>query len=62
VDNRSAAAHLWYSDDMNYNDEFVPVRIKRSVRAKAYKLAEKIRKETGKKPKLHEVFDIKFKE
>ena len=62
MDNRSAAFRTCYIDGMNYNDEFVPVRIKRSVRNKAYKIAEKIRKETGKKPKLHEVFELKFKE
>jgi hypothetical protein len=42
--------------------DFVSVRIKKSVRAKARKLAEALAKQKGHHVKLHEAFDHKFKD
>jgi hypothetical protein len=46
---------------MATKDDFVSVRMKRSVRTKAYQLAKKLGKESGKRVKLHEAYDHKFK-
>lgn len=43
------------------NDPFVSVRVRKSVRNKARKLADALAKEKGKQVKLHEAFDYKFK-
>jgi hypothetical protein len=45
---------------MATKDDFVSVRMKRSVRTKAYQLARKLSKESGKRIKLHQAFDYKF--
>ena len=60
MDNRSDAARAWYSMFMT-KDEFVSVRIKKSVRNKARKLADALSKERGSHVKLHEAFEHKFK-
>jgi hypothetical protein len=41
-------------------DPFVSVRVRRSVRTKAYKLSKKLTEEKGKHVKLHEAFDHRF--
>lgn len=42
-------------------DGFVSVRIKKSVRTKARRLAAALTKEKGKQVKLHEAFDFQFR-
>jgi hypothetical protein len=59
VDNRCDAANVWYSGFMK-KDPFVSVRIKKSVRTKARKLAEELSSHSGTHVKLHEAFDHKF--
>jgi hypothetical protein len=49
-----------YAGSMN-KDPFVSVRIKRSLRAKVYRLMKELAKKTGKQVKLHEAFEAQFK-
>jgi hypothetical protein len=60
VDSAAMRRFLCYYCDMT-KDEFVSVRIKKSVRSKARKLAAKLSSERKKHVKPHEALDYKFK-
>lgn len=59
MDNAALRRKTCYDDSMK-NDPFVSVRIRKSVRTKARKLADQLTKERRTHVKLCEAFDYKF--